>query len=80
MPNGTGQATRTEGPHSDTDHIGPGVHQLLNVCLRALQASEVNLSIVEGILRVLLRRDVPLDSDCRLLASVVADATGVSHE
>jgi hypothetical protein len=59
--------------------ITPGAHELLTVCLRALE-NEGNTSIVAGTLRVLLRSDAPLDSDCRLLASVLAGATNVSND
>lgn len=66
---------------SATQPITPGAHELLTVCLRALEASpQTNTSIVTGTLRVLLRGGVPLDNDCRLLASVLADATDVSND
>lgn len=56
------------------------MHELLAVCYRALEAREGNASIVTGTLRVLLRAGVPQDNDCRLLASVLADATEVSND
>jgi hypothetical protein len=62
------------------DPIGDGAHELLAVFSRALERSEGNLSIVSGTLRVLLRGGAPTDVDCRLLASVLADATQVSND
>jgi hypothetical protein len=63
-----------------TDAIPPGAHELLAVALRALEARDGNLSMVTGTLRSLLRGGVPLDADCRLLASVLGNATEVSND
>jgi hypothetical protein len=60
------------------DPIPPGAQDLLAVIYRALEASpQAHATIVTGTLRVLLRGGAPADSDCRLLASVLADATNV---
>lgn len=61
--------------------ITPGAHELLAVVFRALESSEhLHLSVVTGTLRVLLKGGTPTDADCRLLASVLADATQVSND
>jgi hypothetical protein len=61
--------------------ITPGAHELLAVVFRSLETSpQTHLSVVAGTLRVLLRGGAPTDADCRLLASVLADATEVSND
>jgi hypothetical protein len=50
---------------------------LLVVISRALDKDTSNDNIVRGALRILLRGGVPLDGDCRLIASVLGDGLKV---
>jgi hypothetical protein len=66
---------------TNVERVSPGCHDLLAVVQRALEKNDGNVSTVAGVLRVLLQSgEAPRDSDCTLLASVLADATEVSND
>ena len=66
---------------TNAQRVSPGCHDLLAVVQRALEQSDGNASTVAGVLRVLLQSgEAPLDGDCTLLASVLADATEVGND
>lgn len=60
---------------NNDNKISPGVNELLTVIQAALEHDSRNtVTPVIGTLKVLLTPGLPLDSDCALLASVLADA------